>query len=135
MAAKTTESAARKPVGQHVSQTRRVARLRRHARLRKKIEGTADTPRLVVNRSARHIHVQLVNDLNGTTLAAASSIEADVRAVEGDKKAHSVRVGQLIAERAKAAGIEQVVFDRGGYTYGGRIAALADAAREGGLKF
>ena len=131
----TTESAARKPVGQSVSQARRVARLRRHARLRKKIEGTADTPRLVVNRSARHIHVQLVNDLNGTTLAAASSIEADVRAVDGDKKAHSVRVGQLIAERAKAAGIEQVVFDRGGYTYGGRIAALADAAREGGLKF
>jgi large subunit ribosomal protein L18 len=135
MAAKTTESAARKPVGQNVSAARRVARLRRHARLRKKIEGTAETPRLVVNRSSRHIHVQLVNDLDGTTLAAASSIEADVRAVDGDKKAHSVRVGQLIAERAKAAGIEKVVFDRGGYTYGGRIAALADAAREGGLKF
>ncbi len=135
MAAKTTESAARKPVGQNVSATRRVSRLRRHARLRKKIEGTAETPRLVVNRSSRHIHVQLVNDLTGTTVAAASSIEADVRAVEGDKKAHSVRVGQLIAERAKAAGIERVVFDRGGYTYGGRIAALADAAREGGLKF
>jgi large subunit ribosomal protein L18 len=135
MAAKTTESAARKPVGHNMSHTRRVARLRRHARLRKKIEGTAETPRLVVNRSSRHIHVQLVNDLNGTTVAAASSTEADVRAVDGDKKAHSVRVGQLIAERAKAAGIEQVVFDRGGYTYGGRIAALADAAREGGLKF
>jgi large subunit ribosomal protein L18 len=131
----TTESAARKPVGQNASAARRVARLRRHTRLRKKIEGTAETPRLVVNRSSRHIHVQLVNDLNGTTVAAASSIEADVRAVDGDKKAHSVRVGQLIAERAKAAGIERVVFDRGGYTYGGRIAALADAAREGGLKF
>ena len=131
----TTESAARKPVGQNVSAARRVARLRRHARLRKKIEGTAETPRLVVNRSSRHIHVQLVNDLDGTTLAAASSIEADVRAVDGDKKAHSVRVGQLIAERAKAAGIDEVVFDRGGYTYGGRIAALADAARVGGLKF
>ena len=131
----TTESAARKPVGQNVSAARRVARLRRHARLRKKIEGTAETPRLVINRSSRHIHVQLVNDLDGTTLAAASSIEADVRAVDGDKKAHSVRVGQLIAERAKAAGIDEVVFDRGGYTYGGRIAALADAAREGGLKF
>jgi large subunit ribosomal protein L18 len=131
----TTESAARKPVGQNISAARRVARLRRHARLRKKIEGTATTPRLVVNRSSRHIHVQLVNDLTGTTLAAASSIEADVRAVDGDKKAHSVRVGQLIAERAKAAGIDKVVFDRGGYTYGGRIAALADAAREGGLKF
>jgi large subunit ribosomal protein L18 len=135
MAAKTTESAARKPVGQNASETRRVSRLRRHARLRKKVAGTAETPRLVINRSSRHIHVQLVNDLEGTTLAAASSIEADVRAVDGDKKAHSVRVGQLIAERAKAAGIEKVVFDRGGYTYGGRIAALADAAREGGLKF
>ena len=128
-------SSGRKALGRNVSETRRVSRLRRHARLRKKISGTAEVPRLVINRSARHIHVQLVNDLNGTTLAAASSIEADVRAVDGDKKAHSVRVGQLIAERAKAAGIEKVVFDRGGYTYGGRIAALADAAREGGLKF
>ena len=135
MAAKTTESAARKPVGHNVSHTRRVARLRRHARLRKKVAGTAQTPRLVVNRSSRHIHVQLVDDQDGVTLAAASSIEADVRAVDGDKKAHSVRVGQLIAERAKAAGVDAVVFDRGGYTYGGRIAALADAAREGGLKF
>jgi large subunit ribosomal protein L18 len=131
----TTESAARKPVGQNVSANRRVARLRRHARLRKKVAGTAAVPRLFVNRSSRHIHVQLVNDLEGVTVAAASSIEPDVRAVEGDKKAHSVRVGQLIAERAKAAGIEEVVFDRGGYTYGGRIAALADAARESGLKF
>jgi large subunit ribosomal protein L18 len=135
MATKTATGSARKPVGQNISATRRVARLRRHARLRKKVEGTAQTPRLVVNRSSRHIHVQLVDDLTGTTLAAASSIEADVRAVDGDKKAHSVRVGQLIAERAKAAGIDEVVFDRGGYTYGGRIAALADAAREGGLKF
>jgi large subunit ribosomal protein L18 len=122
-------------VGQNISATRRIARLRRHNRLRKKVTGTAERPRLVVNRSARHIHVQLVNDLTGTTLAAASSIEADVRSVEGDKKAHSVRVGQLIAERAKAAGIEAIVFDRGGNTYGGRIAALADAARENGLKF
>ena len=128
-------SATRKPVGQNASEARRVSRLRRHARLRKKVAGTAERPRLVVNRSSRHIHVQLVNDLEGVTLAAASSIEADVRAVDGDKKAHSVRVGQLIAERAKAAGIEEAVFDRGGYTYGGRIAALADAAREGGLKF
>ncbi|MDT5093589.1 MAG: large subunit ribosomal protein [Mycobacterium sp.] len=124
-----------KQVGQSVSAMRRAARLRRHARLRKKVSGTPERPRLVVNRSSRHIHVQLVNDVTGTTLAAASSIEADVRAVEGDKKAHSVRVGQLIAERAKAAGIDTVVFDRGGYTYGGRIAALADAARESGLKF
>src|SRR3954469_22194518 len=134
MAAKT-ESATRKPVGQHVSEARRVSRLRRHARLGKKVSGTAEGPRLVINRSSMYLRVQLVKCLDGTTLAAASSIEADVRAVDGDKKAHIVRVGQLIAERAKAAGIDEVVFDRGGYTYGGRIAALADAAREGGLKF
>jgi len=137
MATTKTEEAPvkRKPLGQNVSETRRVSRTRRHARLRKKVNGTAERPRLVVNRSSRHIHVQLVDDQTGTTLAAASSIEADVRAVEGDKKAHSVRVGQLIAERAKAAGIDAVVFDRGGNTYGGRIAALADAARESGLTF
>jgi large subunit ribosomal protein L18 len=133
--ASTQADSARKSVGQSVAAARRTARLRRHARLRKKVSGTAQCPRLVVNRSSRHIHVQLVNDLDGTTLAAASSIEPNVRGVEGDKKAHSVRVGQLIAERAKAAGIDSVVFDRGGYTYGGRIAALADAARESGLKF
>jgi large subunit ribosomal protein L18 len=135
MAQSQTDTVARKPVGQSVSATRRVSRLRRHARLRKKIEGTQQRPRLVVTRSARHIHVQLVNDENGTTVAAASSIEGDVRGLQGDKKARSVRVGQLIAERAKAAGIDSVVFDRGGYTYGGRIAALADAARENGLNF
>ena len=135
MAQSQAGSTAQKPSGQSVSAVRRKQRLRRHARLRKKIAGTAERPRLVVHRSSRHIHVQLVNDLTGTTVAAASSIEADVRGVDGDKKAHSVRVGQLIAERAKAAGIETVVFDRGGYTYGGRIAALADAARESGLKF
>jgi large subunit ribosomal protein L18 len=133
--AANTEAKPFQPVGQNVSATRRTARLRRHARLRKKVAGTSAVPRLMVNRSARHIHVQLIDDLTGTTLAAASSIEADVRGVDGDKKAHSVRVGQLMAERAKAAGIDSVVFDRGGYTYGGRIAALADAAREGGLKF
>lgn len=133
--AQTQAGTAQKPTGQNVSAVRRRQRLRRHARLRKKISGTAERPRLVVHRSSRHIHVQLVNDQTGTTLAAASSIEADVRGVDGDKKAHSVRVGQLIAERAKAAGVDEVVFDRGGYTYGGRIAALADAAREGGLKF
>jgi len=135
MAQSQVGSTAQKPAGQSVSAVRRKQRLRRHARLRKKIAGTAERPRLVVHRSSRHIHVQLVDDLTGTTVAAASSIEADVRGVDGDKKAHSVRVGQLIAERAKAAGIDAVVFDRGGYTYGGRIAALADAAREGGLKF
>lgn len=133
--AQKATGAPKKAAGQSVSAARRTSRLRRHARLRKKIEGTAETPRLVVHRSARHIHVQLVNDLTGTTVAAASSIEADVRGVDGDKKAHSKRVGQLIAERAKAAGVETVVFDRGGYTYGGRLAALADAARESGLKF
>src|ERR1700682_5657499 len=135
MAQANTATDGHKPVGQSVSAARPVGRWRRHARLRKRVSGTAERPPLVVNRSSRHIHVQLVNDLNGTTVAAASSIEADVRAVDGDKKAHSVRVGQLIAERAKAAGIDTVVFDRGGYTYGGRIAALADAARESGLKF
>jgi len=135
MAQSQAGSTAQKPPGQSVSAVRRKQRLRRHARLRKKIAGTAERPRLVVHRSSRHIHVQLVDDLTGTTVAAASSIEADVRGVDGDKKAHSVRVGQLIAERAKAAGVDTVVFDRGGYTYGGRIAALADAAREGGLKF
>jgi large subunit ribosomal protein L18 len=135
MAQSKADNTTRKPVGRSVSASRRISRLRRHARLRKKVAGTTQRPRLVINRSARHIHVQLVNDENGTTVAAASSIEADVRGVAGDKKARSVRVGQLIAERAKAAGIDAVVFDRGGYTYGGRIAALADAARENGLKF
>src|ERR1700759_2111181 len=135
MAQSKADTGTRKPVGRSVSATRRISRLRRHARLRKKVAGTTARPRLVINRSARHIHVQLVNDENGTTVAAASSIEADVRGVDGDKKAHSKRVGLLIAERAKAAGVEAVVFDRGGYTYGGRLAALADAAREGGLKF
>ncbi|AQT78833.1 50S ribosomal protein L18 [Mycolicibacterium litorale] len=135
MAQAQTAATDHKPIGTTVSAARRVSRLRRHARLRKKVVGTAERPRLVVNRSSRHIHVQLVNDATGTTVAAASSIEADVRAIEGDKKARSVRVGQLIAERAKAAGVEAVVFDRGGNTYSGRIAALADAARENGLDF
>ena len=130
-----TQTVDRTPVGTTPSAGRRVARLRRHNRLRKKVVGTAERPRLVVNRSSRHIHVQLVDDATGTTLAAASSIEADVRAVDGDKKARAVRVGQLIAARAKAAGIDTIVFDRGGNTYGGRIAALADAARENGLIF
>ena len=132
---KDPAQATQKPAGRNVSETRRVSRLRRHARLRKKISGTAEVPRLVVNRSSRHIPVQLVDDLTGTTVAAASSIEADVRAVDGDKKAHSVRVGQLIAERAKAAGIDKVVFDRGGFLYHGRVAAAAAAARESGLEF
>ena len=125
----------RKPVGKDISTTRRLSLARRHARLRKKVSGTAERPRLVVHRSSRHIHAQLVDDLAGRTLAAASSIEADVRAVDGDKKARATRVGELIADRAKTAGISRVVFDRGGRNYHGRIAALADAAREAGLEF
>ncbi|ALE34456.1 50S ribosomal protein L18 [Lawsonella clevelandensis] len=122
-------------MGKDESTKRRASRARRHARLRKKVAGTAARPRMVVNRSTRNIHVQIIDDLAGHTLAAASSIEADVRALEGDKKAKAAKVGELIAARAKAAGIESVVFDRGGNKYHGRIAALADAAREGGLEF
>ena len=125
----------RKPVGKDVSTRRRVARARRHFRLRKKISGTSERPRMVVNRSSRHIVVQVIDDLAGHTLAAASSLEADVRGVDGDKKARAAAVGKLVAERAREAGVTAVVFDRGGYDYHGRIAALADAAREGGLEF
>ncbi|MFC0544555.1 50S ribosomal protein L18 [Kutzneria chonburiensis] len=125
----------RKPVGKDVSTRRRVSRARRHFRLRKKISGTPERPRMVVNRSSRHITVQVIDDLAGNTLASASSLEADVRALDGDKKARAVKVGQLVAARAKEAGIDKVVFDRGGYDYHGRIAALADAAREAGLEF
>ena len=125
----------RQSIGKDESTKRRAARARRHARLRKKVAGTAARPRMVVNRSTRNIHVQIIDDLAGHTLAAASSIEADVRALEGDKKAKAAKVGELVAVRAKAAGIENVVFDRGGTKYHGRIAALADAAREGGLEF
>jgi len=125
----------RTQVGNDVSTRRRLARARRHFRLRKRVSGSPQRPRLVVNRSSRHIAVQLVDDLAGRTLAAASSIEPEVRAVDGDKKARAVRVGELIAARAKAVGVDRVVFDRGGYAYHGRIAALADAAREAGLEF
>ncbi|MCE7005743.1 50S ribosomal protein L18 [Kibdelosporangium philippinense] len=125
----------RKPVGKDISTRRRVARTRRHFRLRKKISGTPARPRLVVNRSSRHIAVQLIDDLAGLTIAAATSFEADVRALDGDKKAKAAKVGQLIAARAKDKGVDKVVFDRGGYDYHGRIAALADAAREAGLEF
>ncbi|MGU3435758.1 50S ribosomal protein L18 [Actinomycetes bacterium M1A6_2h] len=130
-----TTTKKRVPLGKDVSTRRRLSKTRRHFRLRKKVSGTPDRPRLVVNRSSRHLHVQLIDDLAGHTLASASSIEPDVRAVDGDKKARGAKVGALIAERAKAAGVEAVVFDRGGQKYAGRIAALADAAREGGLKF
>ncbi|MFP7364889.1 50S ribosomal protein L18 [Corynebacterium callunae] len=122
-------------IGKDIATRRRVARARRHFRIRKNLRGTPEAPRLVVHRSSRHMHVQIIDDVAGHTLAAASSIEPEVRATEGDKKAKGAKVGQLIAERAKAAGIEQVVFDRAGYKYHGRVAALADAAREGGLKF
>ena len=125
----------RLPVGKDISARRREARGRRHVRVRKTLRGTPEAPRLAVFRSARHMHVQVIDDTAGHTLAAASSVEKVVAAVEGDKKAKAAKVGQLIAERAKAAGIEKVVFDRGGYKYHGRVAALADAAREGGLKF
>jgi large subunit ribosomal protein L18 len=125
----------RKPVGKDISTRRRIARTRRHFRLRKKISGTPVRPRLVVNRSSRHIAVQLIDDLAGHTIAAASSLEADVRGLDGDKKAKAAKVGQLVAARAKDKGIDKVVFDRGGYDYHGRIAALADAAREAGLEF
>src|SRR5947209_11225038 len=125
----------RTQIGQDVSTRRRLARARRHFRLRKRVNGSPQRPRLVVNRSSRHIAVQLVDDLAGHTLAAASSIEPDVRAIDGDKKARAARVGELIAARAKAVGVDRVVFDRGGYDYHGRIAVLADAAREAGLEF
>ncbi|MFI6363269.1 50S ribosomal protein L18 [Nocardia sp. NPDC050630] len=135
MAQTENQIAKRKPRGKDVSTARRLSKTRRHFRLRKKVVGTTERPRLVVNRSSRHLHVQLVDDSIGKTIAAASSIEADVRALDGDKSAKSKKVGELLAERAKAAGIEAVVFDRGGHDYHGRIAALADAAREAGLKF
>ncbi|HWO67608.1 50S ribosomal protein L18 [Umezawaea endophytica] len=125
----------RKPVGKDISTTRRIAKARRHFRLRKKVSGTAERPRLVVHRSSKHITVQIVDDLKGHTIVSATSLEADVRAVDGDKKARAAKVGQLAAARAKDAGITAVVFDRGGNAYHGRIAALADAAREAGLEF
>jgi len=109
------------------------ARDRRHTRLRKKIEGTAVRPRLVVTRSARHVFVQVVDDSKGHTLASASTLEADLRTFDGDKTAKARKVCELVAERAKTAGIEAVVFDRGGSKYAGRVAAVAEGAREGGL--
>ena len=112
-----------------------VGRRRRHLRVRKKVEGTAVRPRLVVTRSARHVFVQVVDDTVGRTLASASTMEDSLRAAEGDKSAKSREVGKLVAERAKAAGVSTVVFDRAGNRYDGRVAALADGAREGGLEF
>ena len=113
---------------------KRVARQRRHLRLRKKVSGSAARPRLVVTRSARHISAQVVDDGIGQTIVSASTLEADLRSSNDDKTAKARKVGELIAERAKAAGLDAVVFDRGGNKYHGRVAAVADGAREGGLK-
>ena len=112
---------------------KRVARQRRHLRLRKKVSGSAARPRLVVTRSARHITAQVVDDGIGQTLVSASTLEADLRGSNDDKTAKARKVGELIAERAKAAGLDAVVFDRGGNKYHGRVAAVADGARKGGL--
>jgi large subunit ribosomal protein L18 len=109
------------------------ARVRRHLRVRKKVSGSSARPRLVVNRSARHIFAQIVDDTVGRTLASASTLDATIRVAEGDKTAKAKLVGALLAERAKSAGITAVVFDRGGFKYHGRLAALADSAREAGL--
>lgn len=113
----------------------RVARKRRHSRVRKKVRGTTERPRMVVTRSTRHIFVQVVDDSSGRTVASASTMEADIRGADGDKTAHARLTGERIAERAKQAGVASVVFDRGGNRYHGRVAAVADAARDGGLDF
>ena len=119
------------------STQRRLSRARRHFRIRKRVSGTPDRPRLVVTRSARHITAQVVDDLAGHTLASASTLDASIRgtADKGDKTEQARKVGALLASRAKDKGIEKVVFDRGGNKYHGRIAALADGARESGLEF
>jgi large subunit ribosomal protein L18 len=114
---------------------RRIGRARRHFRVRRTVIGTVERPRLVVTRSLRHIRVQVVDDARGHTLVSASSMDPTIRGTDGDKSATARRVGALLGERAKAAGIGRVVFDRGGNRYTGRIAALADAAREAGLEF
>lgn len=112
-----------------------VARSRRHVRVRKRVSGTPTRPRLVVNRSARHLFVQVVDDTTGTTLAWASTMEPDLRASSDDKTSKARKVGETLAGRAKAAGVDTVVFDRGGNKYHGRVAALADGARDAGLAF
>ena len=114
---------------------KRTARARLHLRVRKKISGSAQRPRLVVSRSSRHVFAQVIDDGAGRTLASASSMEADVRASQADKTAQARKVGELLASRAKQAGVETVVFDRGGNMFHGRVAALAEGAREGGLEF
>lgn len=111
------------------------SKLRRQVRGRKKIFGSAERPRLVVSRSAKHMFVQVIDDTQGRTLASASTMEADLRSLDGDKSAKARKVGEILAERAKSAGVEKVVLDRAGYKYQGRVAALADGAREAGLDF
>jgi large subunit ribosomal protein L18 len=118
-----------------VAAKRAVGKARRHFRIRRNLNGTAERPRLVVNRTLRHIWVQIVDDTKGHTLVSASSMDASIKGAEGDKSAIAGKVGALLADRAKAAGITKVVFDRGGNRYAGRIAALADAARGAGLEF
>ena len=119
--------------GRGKAAARAASRKRRHVRVRKKVTGNTARPRLAVNRSARHIFAQLIDDGAGHTLASASTLDASIRNATGDKKARAHQVGQLLASRAKEAGITAAVFDRGGYAYHGRVAALADGAREGGL--
>jgi len=121
--------------GGGVAAKRAVGKARRHFRVRKNVRGTAERPRLVVTRSARHISAQIIDDLKGHTLVSASTLDASLRGTEGDKSALAGKVGALLAERAKSAGVSKVVFDRGGNKYAGRIASLADAAREAGLEF
>ncbi len=111
------------------------ARARRHARVRKKVSGNTQRPRLVVTRSARHVFVQVVDDGVGRTLASASTMETDLRSLGADKTAKARRVGELVGQRAREAGVSAVVFDRGGNRYHGRVAAIADGAREAGLDF
>ncbi len=113
---------------------KREARIRRHRRVRKKVEGSAERPRLAVFRSNKHISAQVIDDRTGRTLAAASTVEADIRGGATGNKDAAAQVGRLVAERAKAAGVTQVVFDRGGNLYHGRVAAVAAAARESGLE-
>ncbi|HEU0205663.1 MAG TPA: 50S ribosomal protein L18 [Pseudolysinimonas sp.] len=116
-----------------IAKSKSSQRARRHSRLRKRVIGSAERPRLVVTRSARHVFVQVVDDTKGHTVASASTLEADLRTFSGDKTAKARKVGELVAERAKKAGIDAVVFDRGGNRYAGRVAAIAEGAREGGL--
>ncbi len=122
-------------MGTSAAGRKRALRLRRHLRVRKRIVGTTGRPRLAVFRSARHITAQVIDDATGRTLAAAATVEADMRTSNGGNVAAAEKVGRLVAERAKAAGVTTVVFDRGGNKYHGRVAALADAARRAGLEF